>query len=24
MLTQAFPPGLVDEVIAKTGRGEKR
>lgn len=24
VLTQAFPPGLVDEVIAETGRGEKR
>jgi hypothetical protein len=24
VLTQAFPPGLVDEVIAETGRAEKR
>ncbi|MFJ2811881.1 IS4 family transposase [Kitasatospora sp. NPDC087271] len=24
VLTRAFPPGLVDEVIAETGRGEKR
>lgn len=24
VLTQVFPPGLVDEVIAETGRGEKR
>ncbi|MFJ2867527.1 IS4 family transposase [Kitasatospora sp. NPDC087314] len=24
VLTQAFPPGLVDEVIAETGRGGKR
>ncbi|MFD4789815.1 transposase domain-containing protein, partial [Streptomyces sp. NPDC058459] len=24
VLTRVFPPGLVDEVIAETGRGERR